>query len=151
MLDQIENEKIKDDEAREKDKLNRQFLAKQLEIQQSSANIEVKNNLIKNLKIKLEMDIDKITDDFAKKRKEKADADAKELADANQKALDDAQALADENYLATITNERREVCCILCLTRHGATGTAHLGRFAILHNGNATVLGTVDYRFKSYY
>jgi hypothetical protein len=105
VLNQIAIEKIKDEDAREKEKLNRQFLAKQQEIEQSSADGKHKNELLTNLKIKLEMDIDKITNDFAKKRKEKSDADAKELADANQKALDDAQALADENFLSTIANE----------------------------------------------
>ena len=36
------------------------------------------------------------------------------------------------------------MCCILCLTGHETTGTAHLRRFRILSNGKTIVFRTVN-------
>jgi len=85
---------IKDDDARAKAKIQLDYENKRKEINASIAGEQEKQALLQQLEIKAANDIQAINDSKNKK-----------LAEDNKKSLEDAQALADENYLHTITNE----------------------------------------------
>ena len=85
---------IKDDDFRAKEKIRLDYENKKKEIEQSIAGEQEKQDLIKQLQIKANNDVIALND-----------AKNKKLAEDNKNALDQAQALADENYLHTITNE----------------------------------------------